>query len=61
MPFLEMAGHCEALQMGNKEKMSHFMSGQLRQESFMFLPQDGAKKSAPYTRQVFPLTLSETS
>lgn len=35
MPYKEMAGNCEALQMGKQQKMSHLMNAQLRQESLI--------------------------
>ncbi|KAJ6921236.1 protein SEMI-ROLLED LEAF 2 [Populus alba x Populus x berolinensis] len=36
--YKEMAHHCETLQMGKQQKMSHVMSVQLRQESLMNVP-----------------------
>lgn len=35
MPYMEMAGHCEALQMGKEQKLSAFMIAQQRQESLI--------------------------
>lgn len=35
MPYMEMAGHCEALQMGKEQKLSAFMIVQQRQESLI--------------------------
>ncbi|XP_021803966.1 uncharacterized protein LOC110748274 [Prunus avium] len=41
MPYLEMAGLCEALQMGKQQRLSTFVVAQLRQESLMrFSPHD---------------------
>ncbi|KAI5341908.1 Hypothetical predicted protein [Prunus dulcis] len=41
MPYLEMAGLCEALQMGKQQRLSTFVAAQLRQESLMrFSPHD---------------------
>ncbi|KAM5552228.1 protein SEMI-ROLLED LEAF 2 [Rosa sericea] len=41
MPYMEMAGQCEALQMGKQQKMSSFMVAQQRQESLIrFSAQD---------------------
>lgn len=34
VPYLEMAGHCEALLMGKQQKMSTFMNPQQKQENF---------------------------
>lgn len=36
MPYKETASHCEALLKGKQQKMSHLMSVQQRQESFIF-------------------------
>ncbi|KAF3437919.1 hypothetical protein FNV43_RR20675 [Rhamnella rubrinervis] len=33
MPYMEMAGHCEALRMGKQQKLSTFMAAQQRQEN----------------------------
>ena len=41
MPYMEMAGHCEALQMGQQKKLSAFTVAQQRQESLIrFSTQD---------------------
>ncbi|KAI9162132.1 hypothetical protein LWI28_024165 [Acer negundo] len=50
MPYLEMAGHCEALLIGKQQKMSHLMGAHLRQESLINFAfpnhEDAAKKFA---------------
>lgn len=51
--YKEMAHHCETLQMGKQQKMSHVMSVQLRQESLMNVPfqkyDDKARKVISYS------------
>lgn len=65
MPYMEMAGHCEALRMGKQQKLSTFMAVQHRQEnstSYSSHDSDLGKEIVPSTAPLgFPMVLTSSN